>query len=87
MNKYVKKITSLSRFLRYHKIVSLRHLQSINMTYTEHFKHSLTFSFLFTKSSFYAISHAIIPSTHIKSTTNTMKQIFNQLENPYRNKN
>ena len=45
------------------------HPNSVGMTYTSHFKHSLYLSFIMAYSSVKAFVHAIIPSLFVTGTT------------------
>ena len=87
MNKGPQVLNNIYRFVRYHKIISERHLKSINMTYREHLKHSMNFSYMFSKSSFKAFTHAIIPSMYKTSTTDTIQIVFKELEGSLKNNN
>lgn len=57
------------------------HPAKVCMTYYEHFKHSMKFSYMFMFASFKACIHAIIPDVYITSTTNTIKEIAEIIEN------
>lgn len=57
------------------------HPEKVCMTYYEHFKHSMKFSYMFMLASFKACIHAIIPDVYITSTTNTIKEIAEIIEN------
>lgn len=46
-----------------------KHPEEVNMTYTEHFKHSMYFSYLFLDSGIKAFIHAIFPEFFKTSTT------------------
>ena len=51
------------------------HPQQVCMSYFEHMKLSLYFSWLFSKASILAFVHAFFPDTFITSTTDTHKKI------------
>lgn len=57
------------------KNIFLKHPEEVNMTYTEHFNHSMYFSFLLLDSSIKAFVHAIIPVFFKTSTTDVNKKI------------
>jgi hypothetical protein len=57
MKQIVNLYKNFQRTCRYHKVVSQRHLKSVNMTYNEHLKHSSGFSLMFIKSSYKALVH------------------------------
>ena len=50
------------------------------MSYLEHCKLSLNFSFLFLKGCFFAVIHAFIPDLFISSTTDINQKITKILE-------
>jgi len=58
-----------------------KHPTQVCMTYYEHFKHSMKFSYMFMVSSFKAFIHAIFPDVFITSTTNTINEISKLIEN------
>ena len=62
------------------------HPISVNLTYFEHFKLSLSFGLLLSTASFKAFIHAIFPFIFITSTTDTICDIENQL-NKHKRKN
>ena len=53
----------------------LKHPEEVNMTYTEHFKHSMYFSSILLDSSIKAFVHAIIPEYFKTSTTDVNKKL------------
>lgn len=52
-----------------------KHPKNVCMTYFQHAKVSLYFSYLFSKGAFLAIVHAIIPDIAVTSTTDTVAEI------------
>ena len=52
-----------------------KHPYKIGMTYTEHAKLSLHFSYLLAKGSCLAFLHAFIPDIAVTSTSDTIKEI------------
>ena len=52
-----------------------RHPKQVCMTYFQHAKLSLNFSFIFFKASLEAFIHAIYPDICVTSTSDTIKQI------------
>lgn len=57
-----------------------KHPKNVCMTYFEHMKISLTFSFLFFKGNILSIIHAFLPDLFISSTTDINQQIYNILK-------
>ena len=51
------------------------HPKNVCMTYLQHAKLSLYFSYLFSKGAVLAIVHAVIPDVAVTSTSDTIKQI------------
>ena len=51
-----------------------KHLQELNITYTEHFKNSMSYSIQSLKASFYFFIHAIYPDVYLTNGSNTIKQ-------------
>ena len=66
--------------ISFFKNTFLKHPEDVNMTYTEHFKHSMYFSFLFMDSSIKAFIHAIFPEFFKTSTTDANKKIAKLLK-------
>ena len=60
-----------------------KHPNSINLTYFEHLILSLSFSLSLSFASLKAFIHAIFPFIFITSTTDTIYNIDNQLNNHY----
>lgn len=58
----------------------LDHPQSVCLTYYDHFKLSMKFSYKFGIASLKAFIHAIFPFMFIKSTTQIVSDIENQLK-------
>lgn len=58
----------------------LEHPKSVNLTYLEHAKLSFTLSFKFYMASIKAIVHAIFPFLFIKSSTQMVYDIENQIK-------
>ena len=52
-----------------------KHPKNVCMTYFQHARLSLYFSYLFSKGAILAIIHAIIPDIAVSSTSDTIKQI------------
>ena len=57
----------------------LDHPRSVCLTYYDHFKLSMTFSYKFGIASLKALVHAIFPFFFIKSTTNIINELKNQI--------
>lgn len=57
-----------------------KHPSKVCMTYFEHFKLSMGFSYKFTIAAVQAFIHAVIPDLYISSTTNTIKDIQSIIE-------
>lgn len=57
-----------------------KHPTEVCMTYFEHFKLSMGFSYKFTIAAFQAFIHAIIPDIFITSTTDTVNNIQSIIE-------
>jgi|UniRef100_A0A6C0C0T1 hypothetical protein len=57
-----------------------KHPSEVNMTYTEHFKHSMYFSYLFLDSGIKAFIHAIMPEFFKTSTTDVNIKITKLLK-------
>jgi len=76
----------LRRFLlKEYKIIQ-SHLKDVNMTYQEHFKHSLNFSKVFMGASYKAFIHAICPSKYLTTSTDLTKKL-NKIVNIQNDKN
>ena len=56
-----------------------RHPKDVCMTYFEHARLSLYFSYLFSKGAVFAIVHALIPDVAVSSTSDTVKTIIDIL--------
>ena len=52
-----------------------RHPKQVCMTYFQHAKLSLYFSYLFSKGAVLAIVHAIIPDIAVTSTSDTVQEV------------
>lgn len=52
-----------------------KHPSDVNMTYIEHFKHSMYFSYILLDNSIKAFVHAIIPEFFKTSTTDVNKKL------------
>ena len=52
-----------------------RHPKNVCMTYFEHARLSLYFSYVFSKGALLAIVHAIIPDIALTSTSDTVKEV------------
>jgi len=63
------------RFFQKELTKTSNHLKDVNMSYIEHFIHSSKFSILFFNGSLKALSHAIIPSTYLTSSTDLIKKL------------
>ena len=57
-----------------------RHPKAVCMTYFQHARLSLNFSYMFLKASKEAFIHAIYPDKYITSTSDTVKEITKILE-------
>ena len=57
-----------------------RHPSDVCMTYFQHMKVSLRFSFLFFKGNILSIIHAFLPDLFITSTTDINQKIYNILK-------
>lgn len=57
-----------------------KHPAQVCMTYTEHMKLSLEFSFIFLKASATALTHAFIPDVFITSTSDTVKIVEKKIK-------
>ena len=57
-----------------------KHPSNVCMTYSEHFKLSMRFSYKFAVASFQAFVHAVIPDLYISSTTDTINDIQSIIE-------
>ena len=68
------------------KSLFITHPNSVNLTYFEHFKLSLSFGLSLSIASFKAFIHALFPFIFITSTTDTVCDIENQL-NEHKRKN
>lgn len=55
------------------------HPKRVGMTYIEHAKLSMHFSFLLAKGSCLAFVHAIIPDIAVTSTSDTVKEVESKL--------
>lgn len=53
------------------------HLKEEKLTYTQHFHRSVTLSYTFLTSSLKAAIHAVVPSYFTRSSTSTIKQLYN----------
>lgn len=81
MKQIVNLYKNFQRTCRYHKVVSQRHLKSVNMTYNEHLKHSSGFSLMFIKSSYKALVHGLFPSIYVTSSSDTILKCLEKMEN------
>lgn len=63
------------RFVQNEITIASKHLNNVNMSYCEHFTHSLKFSIKFFNASLKALSHAIIPSTYLTSSSDLIKNL------------
>lgn len=54
-----------------------QHPKKVCMTYSEHFRVSLRFSYIFAVASVKSLIHAFIPDLFISSTTDTLKTANN----------
>jgi len=52
-----------------------KHLNSVNMSYFEHMKHSLSLSKMYFEGGIKAITHAIYPNVYETSSTDIQKKI------------
>ncbi len=52
-----------------------RHPKNVCMTYFEHAKLSLYFSYLFSKGALLAVVHAVFPDIAVTSTSDTVKEV------------
>ena len=57
-----------------------RHPSEVCMTYFEHFRLSMGFSYKFAIAAFQAFIHAVMPDLYISSTTNTINDIQSIIE-------
>lgn len=57
-----------------------QHPKQVCMTYFQHARLSLNFSYIFFKASVKALIHAIYPDIYITSTSDTIKEITKILE-------
>ena len=57
-----------------------RHPSEVCMTYFEHFRLSMGFSYKFAIAAFQAFVHAVIPDLYISSTTDTINDIASYLK-------
>lgn len=74
------------RFFQKELTKTSNHLKDVNMSYIEHFIHSSKFSILFFNASLKALSHAIIPSTYLTSSTDLIKKLQTQHTNNHTDK-
>lgn len=63
------------RFFQKELTKTSNHLKDVNMSYCEHFTHSFKFSIKFFNASLKALSHAIIPSTYLTSSSDLIKNL------------
>ena len=57
------------------------HPSKVCMTYLQHFKLSMGFSYMFAVASVKAFIHAIIPDVYIRSTTDTVETALQIIKN------
>ena len=57
------------------------HPKNVCMSYIDHLKHSMKFSYMFFIAAYKSFVHALIPDVYITSTTDTVDEIKNILEN------
>lgn len=81
MKQIVNLYKNFQKTYQYHKIVSEQHLNSVNMTYIEHLKHSSGFSLMFIKSSYKALVHGLFPSIYVTSSSDTILKCLEKMEN------
>ena len=72
---------NIFRVFKYHCLVSQRHLRDVNMTYRQHFIHSSKYSAIFAACSFKAVIHGLFPSFYITSSTSTIVNEFQKINN------
>lgn len=53
------------------------HLSDLNVSYTTHFKHSMYYSIMSLKSSYYFFIHALYPDVYVTSGSDTIKKLHN----------
>ena len=58
-----------------------KHPESVCMTYFEHLKLSMKFSYIFAVASIQAFIHAILPDTYVTSTSDTVKNVYRIINN------
>lgn len=62
-------------------MIFFQHPKQVCMTYFQHARLSMNFSYMFLKASKEAFIHAIYPDKYITSTSDTIKEITKILEN------
>jgi len=80
MKQIVNLYKNFQKTCQYHKIVSRQHLNSVNMTYSEHLKHSSGFSLMFIKSSYKALVHGLFPSIYVTSSSDTILKCLEKMK-------
>ena len=85
MKQMINLYKNFQKTCKYHKIVSQHHLNSVNMTYIEHLKHSSGFSLMFIKSSYKALDHGLFPSIYVTSSSDTIIKCLEKMENVKKN--
>lgn len=53
------------------------HLNHLNVSYTKHFKHSICYSLMSLKCSYYFFIHALYPDVYVTSGSDTIKKLHN----------
>ncbi len=61
-----------------------KHLEDVNQTYFEHFKDSIRYSFLCLKTCFYFLIHSIYPDLFIKSGSDQIKILHDEIQRKYK---
>ena len=56
---------------------AFKHLSELNVSYTKHFKHSMYYSFVSLKSSYYFFIHAIYPDVYVTNGSTNIKALHN----------
>ena len=69
----------MNNFIRKEILTAKQHLQSVNMSYREHFIHSTEYSLTFFNASAKAFIHALFPSIFLTTSTDLTKKL-NEIE-------
>lgn len=58
----------------------VRHLRDVNMSYAGHATHSLRLAARLAAGSMRAVVHAVLPGTHVTSTTDLVRSLHEDLQ-------